>query len=79
MQRAEVGTSLGTVPGDGLGITFRRGDLVFFPGHVAIMINDQHLVHATAFVMAVTIEPLAAVIERTDPGRGGGLLAVRRL
>ncbi len=79
MQRNEVGVSLGPVPADGLGVPFQRGDIVFFPGHVGIMLDHDRLVHATAFVMAVTIEPLAAVIGRTDPTRGGGLLAVRRI
>ena len=79
MQRGEVGISLGPVPADGGGVAFRRGDIVFFPGHVGIMLDGERLVHATAFVMQVTIEPLAAVISRTDPTRGGGLLAVRRL
>lgn len=79
MQRGEVGVSLGPVPADGAGVAFRRGDIVFFPGHVGIMLDGERLVHATAFVMAVTVEPLAAVITRTDPTRGGGLLAVRRL
>ncbi len=79
MQRAELGESLGPVSSDGAGLIGRRGDLVFFPGHVAIMLDAHTLVHATAFAMAVTIEPLAAVITRTDPSRGGGLSAVRRL
>ena len=79
MQRAETGVSLGAVAADGHGVTVRRGDIVFFPGHVGIMIDDHRLVHATAFAMAVTLEPLAAVVARTDPTRGGGLLAVRRL
>ena len=79
MQRGEVGVSLGPVPADGAGVAFQRGDMVFFPGHVGIMLDGERLVHATAFAMAVTIEPLAAVISRTDPTRGGGLLAVRRL
>ena len=79
MQRSETGVPLGPVPADGAGLEFRRGDIVFFPGHVGIMLDGERLVHATAYVMAVTIEPLAAVISRTDPTRGGGLLAVRRL
>ncbi|MEI7609216.1 MAG: NlpC/P60 family protein [Rhodospirillaceae bacterium] len=79
MQRSEVGSSLGAVPADGAGVAFRRGDIVFFPGHVGIMLDGERLVHATAFAMAVTIEPLPEVIGRTDPSRGGGLLAVRRL
>lgn len=79
MQRGEVGDSLGPVPADGAGVDFRPRDIVFFPGHVGIMIDAERLIHATAFVMVVTIEPLAAVVARTDPTRGGGLLAVRRL
>ena len=79
MQRAELGQLLETMPADGRGGRYQTGDLVFFPGHVAIMIDAAALIHATAFVMAVTIEPLSAVIARTDPTRGGGVLAVRRL
>jgi cell wall-associated NlpC family hydrolase len=85
MQRTETGQPLPVsaegAAGAGAGGDggFRRGDLVFFPGHVGIMLDRDTLVHATAFVMAVTVEPLAAVIARTDPSRGGGLLAARRL
>ena len=79
MQRGELGVSIGPVPPDGAGVAFQRGDLVFFPGHVGIMLDGERLVHATAFTMSVTIEPLAPVILRTDPSRGGGLLAVRRI
>ncbi|MEI8395277.1 MAG: NlpC/P60 family protein [Rhodospirillaceae bacterium] len=79
MQRTETGVSLGPVPADGAGLVLRRGDLVFFPGHVGIMIDETRLVHATAFVMAVTVEPLANVVARTDPTRGGGLIAARRI
>jgi cell wall-associated NlpC family hydrolase len=32
----------------------RRGDLVFWPGHVAIMRDAQAVVHANSFQMAVT-------------------------
>lgn len=52
----------------------RSGDLVFWPGHVAIMIHDGMVVHANAHHMAVTIEPLAAVIMRV-----GMASEVRRL
>jgi cell wall-associated NlpC family hydrolase len=52
----------------------RRGDLVFWPGHVAIATDDGNVVHANAHYMAVTIEPFAAVAERA-----GGNPEVRRL
>jgi len=51
----------------------RRGDLLFFPGHVAIARDAETVVHATAFTMTVTIENARDVTERA-----GGLLKVRR-
>lgn len=41
-----------------------RGDLVFFPGHVGIMADDENIIHANAFHMKVTLEPLWQVEER---------------
>ena len=35
-----------------------RGDLVFWNGHVGIMLDGQSLIHANAHHMAVAIEPL---------------------
>jgi len=43
----------------------RRGDLVFFPGHVGMMVDDTNIIHANAFHMKVTIEPLSVVKERS--------------
>lgn len=37
----------------------QRGDIVFWPGHVGIMIDSEHLLHANAFTMDVTLEPFA--------------------
>jgi hypothetical protein len=51
--------------------TLRRGDLVFWLGHVAMMTSETDIVHANAFHMAVMIEPLAEAVARTI-GRGGG-------
>lgn len=42
----------------------RRGDIIFFPGHVGLMVDGARLIHANAHAMAVTIEPLADVIAR---------------
>ncbi len=42
-----------------------RGDLVFFPGHVGIMVDNDILLHANAFHMKVTQEPLRVVEERS--------------
>lgn len=71
MQRNEVGTR---VSEDGADVVYRRGDLVFFPGHVGLMLDAKRLLHATAFTMTVTVEPVADVA-----ARAGGITAVRRL
>jgi cell wall-associated NlpC family hydrolase len=59
--------------------TLRRGDLVFWRGHVAIMINDTDIVHANGARMAVSVEPLADAIARTIAAGGGEPTAYRRL
>ena len=52
----------------------RRGDIVFFPGHVGIMTGPDLLLHANAFHMMVTEEPLTEVV-----ARGAQVTGVRRL
>jgi cell wall-associated NlpC family hydrolase len=59
--------------------TLRRGDLVFWRGHVAIMVSATGIVHANATHMAVVIEPLAETIARTISKGGGEPTAYRRL
>ncbi|MFQ5437648.1 MAG: NlpC/P60 family protein [Paracoccaceae bacterium] len=52
-----------------------RGDLVFWPGHVGIVQNETHLLHASGFHMAVASEefPTARArifaSEKAHPGR----------
>ncbi len=41
----------------------RHGDIAFFPGHVGIMLDDMHLLHANAHHMRVSIDPLREVID----------------
>ncbi|WP_300527218.1 NlpC/P60 family protein [Maricaulis sp.] len=36
-----------------------RGDVVFWPGHVGIMTDSEHLLHANAHTMDTTLEPFA--------------------
>jgi len=57
----------------------RRGDLVFFPGHVGLMVDGDHLLHANAHWMAVVTEPLADVIARLRPNHDEPVLARRRI
>lgn len=54
-----------------------RGDLVFLPGHVGIMADETHLLHANAFWMRVVTEPLADVVARQPEGQG--ITCARRL
>ena len=42
----------------------QRGDLVFWKGHVGIMTDAEHLLHANAWHMAAACEPLEAAITR---------------
>ena len=55
----------------------RRGDLIFMPGHVGMMVDADRLLHANAFWMAVTVEPLAAVVARL--GEGEAVISRRRI
>lgn len=57
----------------------RRGDLVFWHGHVAMMTSATDIVHANAYHMAVVVEPLAGAIARTASRGGGPPTAYRRL
>ena len=47
-----------------LGAKLKRGDLVFWKGHMGVMRDGETLLHANAFHMLVASEPLAEVIER---------------
>lgn len=57
----------------------RRGDLIFWKGHVGIMRDDRTLLHANAWRMLVASEPLAAARDRTLAKGGGPITSIRRL
>jgi cell wall-associated NlpC family hydrolase len=57
----------------------RRGDLVFWPGHVGIMQNEQLLIHANAHSMTVASELLLAVRDRVRSNNGSDITAIRRV
>ena len=57
-----------------------EGDLIFWPGHVAIALDNRTAIHATANSMDVSIEPIAYITERVKIETGGtGITAVRRV
>lgn len=72
LQWASVGARLaeGTPP--------RRGDLLFWPGHVAMAADATTMIHANAFRMAVTLEGIAEAIARIDAAGDGPMLGIRR-
>jgi len=70
--------ALGEAVPSGTHEAWRRGDLVFFPGHVGIVTDNGRFLHANAFAMMVTEEPLADVLDRARAS-GAGVSAVRRL
>jgi hypothetical protein len=72
LQEAELG---GPIQPDRLA----RGDLVFWPGHVGMMVDAERFVHANGFHMAVEIEPLAPAIERIAASGSGQPTAFKRL
>ena len=45
----------------------KRGDLVFWKGHVGMMLDAARMIHANAFHMQVAIEPLAEALARVGP------------
>jgi cell wall-associated NlpC family hydrolase len=75
MQLAELGSAVEVgVNLEGLA----RGDLVFWQGHVGVMIDAFRLLHANAHHMAVAIEPLRTAVDR-NLRANAALTAIKRL
>lgn len=71
MQAAELGDVLPE------GAPLRRGDLLFWKGHVAWVVDADTVLHANAHHMAVAYEPMADAISRID-AQGDGPMTVRK-
>ena len=52
----------------------RNGDLICFKGHIGFLVGTEQLLHANAFYMQVTLDPLDDVLPRA-----GAITAIRRL
>jgi cell wall-associated NlpC family hydrolase len=70
--------ALGVPVPDGGEEPWQRGDLIFWKGHVAIVRDPKTLIHANAFHMAVTIEPIAEASARIRDA-GSEITSVRRM
>ncbi len=74
---SDLQRTLGTeVPEDA---PLRRGDLLFWKGHVAMAVDETTIIHANAHHMAVAYEGVEQAIQRILTQGEGGMLARRRL
>lgn len=60
------------------GSPLQRGDLVFWKGHVAMMVDEETLIHANAHHMATVYEGLAQATLRIKAQGDGDILARKR-
>jgi len=58
MQMADLGEDVGSLG------SYKEGDLLFWKGHVAIVLDAEHIIHANAYHMRVDIEPISNAIAR---------------
>lgn len=73
MQRDQLGTGIDE------DAPLKRGDLVFFPGHVGFMLDETRLIHANAYWMTTMIEPLDDVVARLAPLHERPITARKRI
>jgi cell wall-associated NlpC family hydrolase len=59
--------------------TLVRNDLLFWKGHVALVVNEMRLIHANAHHMAVVYEEIDSAIERIAEQGDGPVLSRRRV
>ncbi len=72
MQERALGTRIAGIE------ALRRGDLVFWKGHIGIMLDGARLLHANAFHMMTAVEPVSEAIERIA-AKGSQVTSVRRM
>lgn len=61
------------------GAALQRGDLLFWKGHVSMMVDDVLMIHSTGAFMATVIEPMAEAVARIQSSTGAEIIARRRL
>ena len=75
MQENSIGEVVDHLEGKG---DLKRGDLVFWQGHVGIMLDEHHLLHANAHHMQTVIEPYEEARQRIANTDTGGVRTIRR-
>jgi hypothetical protein len=73
MQEQAMGRTLSSAESQEL----RRGDLMFWKGHVAIIRDATTLVHANAYHMATAIETIDVALARIQAG-GSTVTCIKR-
>jgi len=73
LQQAELGRDIAP------DAPLQRGDLMFWKGHVGIMVDADVMLHANAHHMAASYEPIAAAIIRIKAQGDGDVTARKRL
>jgi cell wall-associated NlpC family hydrolase len=76
MQEAGLGKPIAV---DDPGAPLRRGDLIFWKGHVGILRDPETLLHANGWHMKTVSEPLVEARQRIAAQGGGEVTSVRRL
>ena len=73
LQAAQTGEAIDRAQG------LRRGDLVFWEGHVGLMVDEARIIHADAHHQAVAVEPLDDAVARNREAGVGEPTGYRRL
>ncbi|ACB26278.1 C40 family peptidase [Methylobacterium radiotolerans] len=79
MQERALGRALSFDPARPDFAGLRRGDFVFWRGHVGLMGDPETLIHANGHHMAVAAEPLAEAVARIAAHSFGAVTGIRRL
>jgi cell wall-associated NlpC family hydrolase len=58
--------------------SLKRGDLVFWKGHVGLMLDGDRLIHANGHHMTVAVEPLDEAVARIGEKSFGAVTSIRR-
>ena len=78
-EQADGASSVETTTNNAPSADLRRGDLVFWKGHVGIMTSAADLLHANGHHMLVIREPLVAAQARISDASGLPISAIKRL
>lgn len=73
MMESALGTALP------LDADLRRGDLIFWKGHIGLMLDPTRIIHANGYFMQVSVELLASVRDRTLAGENLPIRTIKRL